>query len=211
MKQTQAYHLLVRGLASRRSDLLKDSVGKQLFFPPLGSFWQPSRSDLARCDAFILFSVAEFEHYFESVISSSLNFYLGIYQVYFLRHCEAGREYVDKLNKKIAELQRNNNANWKKISHFFEFVGMKKDSHFPDDYWDDIESIVSHRGHVAHNGTSVSVSQDRREIIRKIEVAMRRTRYFDEHYQSWCKMIESEALRLTAVNFEFSPPKASIA
>lgn len=150
--------------------------------------------------------VAELENYFELIIETAIEEYRRTYLIYFLRHSKAGDEYLEKISKKIGDLTKNNNANWSKISPYFEFIGMGKESHFPPYYWDDIESIVSHRGHIAHKGAGIRVSDDRRDIFRKIELTIKRTRHFDSHFNNWVASIEKERERLSNFTLNFSPP-----
>lgn len=210
MKNTAAFHGFMRGLAERRSALLKVEAGTILIYPPIGSIWEASKADIARCDAFILFFVAELEHYLEWILDSAAQSFEEIYRIYFLRHCNAGTDYIEKLVLKRKEIQRNNNANWKKISHFFEFFGMSKEQHFPSDYWDDIESVVSHRGHIAHNGARIRSENDRRDVIRKIELTIKRTKFFDEQFSKWKTIIDNEKSRLSSISLNFSPPLCHI-
>lgn len=206
MTYTAAFWGFIRGVAERRSALLKDTTARKLFYPSIGNEWNPSQAELARCDAFILFFVAELENYFELTIEAAIESYSETYQSYFLKKSRAGDDYISKIQSKKQELLKNNNANWKKISPHFEFVGMGKESHFPPYYWDDIESIVSHRGHVAHNGARLRVSDDRREIFRKIELTIKRTRYFDIHFKIWLEDIKAERTRVASLQLNFAPP-----
>lgn len=207
MKHTTAFHILMRGVAERRRALILADSGRSLIYPPAGNLWEPSKKDTARCDAFILFFVAEMEGYFETVLENSSDLYEECYRNYFLKHCEAGSKYIELLQAKKNAVGKNNNANWKKISHLFEFFGMGKESHFPTEFWNDIESIVSHRGHLAHNGARIRVEEDRRAIIKKIEFTIARTRHFDEFFCKWAQLVKQEIDRISLIDLKFNPPE----
>lgn len=209
-QQTKPFVTLLRGVAERRSTLLRVGSGKKLIYPPLGEIWNPTARETALCDAFILFFVAELESYFEGALDLCADAYLDIYASYFLKDCRAGNEYIGSINKKKNEISRNNNANWDKIAQHFEFFGMHKETHFPVDYWENIESIVSHRGHLAHNGARIKVAEDRRQIVQKIELTIKRTRHFDSHLFSWLSAIQVEKERLLISSLRFKPPSAHI-
>lgn len=204
MAHTVSFYGFLRGVSSRRSVLLLNE-SKEIFYPPRGSFWEPSKIDEAKCDAFILFFVAELEVYFEGILEDTLNIYKSIYSIYFLRHCGGGKDFITSISTKLTELSRNHNANWSKIKPYFEFVGMGKESHFPFSYWDDIESIVSHRGQLVHKGVGMSSNQDRRDIIYKIEVTIKRTRELDLKFKAWHNQLIEEKVRISASSFDFTP------
>lgn len=209
MKQTEAFYALLRGVAERRAALLFD-VERKLLYPPFGTVWSPGKKDLARCDAFILFFVAELEQYFEWTLEEIYSSYEQTLSVSFLKECRASSAYFEGIRARKAEIVRNNNANWERIGKFFEYVGMNKETHFPTDFWDDIEGIVKHRGHIAHNGAGIRSSDDRRDVIRKIEVTIKRLRHFDAHLQIWLNDIENERARIAGLTLVFLPPLVSI-
>lgn len=206
MDKTQAYYDFMRGVAERKRTLLLNGRAREYIYSPHGEIWEPSKMDLARCDAFILFFVVELEYYFERTIEKGLSTYRNIYSSYFLRNCTGGDQYILKISEVSKQLAKNHNANWSKISNFFVFLGMGKESHFPDYYWDDIETIVMHRGHLAHNGAMLRLAIDRRDIIRNIELTIKRTGHFDRHFQAWLNDTDKEYNRIKAINLEFRPP-----
>lgn len=206
MKHTNAFHVLMRGLAERRKALILKGGGRSLIYPQVGKQWDASSREIALCDAFILFFVAEMEGYFEAVLEKASELYEECYKIYFLKNCRAGDKFVEMIQSKRKDIQKNNNANWGRISHLFEFFGMGKESHFPTEYWNDMESVVSHRGHLAHNGARIKVEEDRRAIMKKIEITISRTRHFDEYFSIWSLAVEKEMDRISKIELKFSPP-----
>lgn len=210
MKHTSAYHNFMRGVSERRSTLLFREGTRSRIYPERGNDWVPSKRDLANSDAFILFFVAELEYYFEQIISSSLTAYKNVYTSYFLKNCQGGEQFIPKISEYTRQVAKNHNANWSKISSFFLFIGMGKDSHFPYDYWEDIDTIVAHRGHLAHNGARLRLSTDRRDLFRKIELTIKRTNHFDEFFKIWLDEINEEHKRVKILSLEFRPPQSLI-
>lgn len=202
---TDTFYELVRGVLNRRKAFLLNSKPREYIFPPRGQLWDASMKAEAMCDAFILFVVSELEDYFEGILRKIIQSYEDIYSCHMIKNCRASKDFVKMTRNKQKELDKNNNANWRKISHFFEFVGMKKETHFPQDFWDDIESIVNHRGTLAHNGISMSIAEDRRNVIHKIELTMQRLRIFDKKLYVWLKEIDEERNRLASINLSFVP------
>jgi hypothetical protein len=202
---TDIFYALVRGVLRRRKAFLLNSQPKEYIYPPRGQLWDASAKAESMCDAFILLVVSELEEYFEGVLRLAIQSYEDIYGSHVIKNCRASSEFIELIRKKKAELEKNNNANWSRISHFFEFVGMKKEVHFPQDFWDDIESVVKHRGDLAHNGTSMSIAEDRRNVIHKIELTMARLRIFDRQLYVWLNKIDEERDRLASINLSFAP------
>jgi hypothetical protein len=202
---TKHFHALLRGVASRRRTFILSPGSRSLIYPPRGKIWYATRNEEARCDAFILFFVSELEDYLEAIIDVGIKSYEDMYAIHVIKNCRASSEYLREIQKKKGDLAKNNNANWSRISHFFEFIGMKKEIHFPLDFWDDIETIVKHRGDVAHNGAILTIMEDRRNVINKIELTLVKLRRFDEQFNSWINQMHKELRRLNRVSLAFAP------
>lgn len=149
--------------------------------------------------------VSELEDYLEEVITAGIKSYEDMYKINVIKNCRASSGYPNEIQKKKRDLEKNNNANWSRISHFFEFIGMKKEIHFPSDFWDDIETIVKHRGDLAHNGAVLKILEDRRNVIHKIELTLVRIRRFDEQFNSWINQMGGELTRLKLMSLAFAP------
>lgn len=204
-KSTGHYGKLMRGIAQRRRVFLFLPDTRTLIYPARGTLWEPSVHEEGMCDAFVMFVVSELEEYFEGIIGDGIEAYSRLYLSHVLRKCSASKDFVESISRKKVELSRNNNANWSRISHFFEFLGLRKEVHFPPDFWDDIESIVKHRGDLAHNGTSIQIVEDRRNIIAKIETTLERVRLFDQALKAWLVILDEELLRSMQNSLDFSP------
>ncbi|MBC07392.1 MAG: hypothetical protein CMO10_13990 [Thalassospira sp.] len=157
------------------------------------------------CDAFILFTVSELEAYLEGILRDSIELYENMAHESILKKCGAFSDFGEKFNKKKEALTKNNNANWSRISHFFTFIGLSRDAHFPQDFWDDVEIIVKHRGDLAHNGVSMKIIEDRRNVIQKAEEVIRKVRIFDLSLHAWILSMRSEVARLGGLSLKFEP------
>ncbi|WP_282027001.1 hypothetical protein [Limimaricola cinnabarinus] len=202
---TSHYHSYMRGIASRRKTFLLRDGGRDLIYPARGEIWEPSDAHAAMCDAFILFAVSELEAYFEGILRDGIDVYERMLLGSVLKKCGAIKDFGEKFTKKKSELSKNNNANWIRISHFFDFVGFAKEVHFPADFWDDVDVVVKHRGDVAHNGVSLKIVEDRRNIILRIEEVTRKIRSFDVQFQAWIISMQSEVTRLGSFSLSFQP------
>lgn len=202
---TWHYHIYVRGISSRRRSFLMRDGTRELIYPSRGSIWEPKKAEEAMCDAFILFAVAELETYFEGVLQESFDVYESMLRGSVLKNYGAVSDFGDKIRKKKEELTKNNNANWKKISHLFDFVGFKKEVHFPADFWDDVDVVVKHRGDLAHNGTSLRIVEDRRNVIFHVEKVTRKIRLFDIQFHAWVNLMKLEVARIGGLSLRFQP------
>jgi hypothetical protein len=203
--QSEHFRKFIRGIAKRRRVFLIKENSRELIYPVSGTVWEPTNSENSKCDAFIFFTVAELEEYFEGILGDAMTAYRTLFLEYVLRNCSASKDFIEHMNKKQQELSRNNNANWARISHLFEFIGLSRESKFPAAFWDDVDSIVKHRGDVAHNGNSIQISEDRRNIIAKIENTLNRLQIFDRAFHEWTNNMNEEILRVQELQLEFSP------
>ncbi|MCX2562996.1 hypothetical protein [Acetobacter thailandicus] len=205
-ENTEFYNLFCSGISERKRALIFKDGEDDYFFPPLGNEWDADFVENTKCDAFILFFVAELENYFESIIEAFMKRYEGTFKGYFLKNCSAGEGYILAIQSKIRDISKNHNTNWQKISPLFSFIGMSKERHFPQDYWDEVDNIVSHRGHVAHNGMHLRVETDRRIFISQIKTIIDKTNQFDKKVFEWLSSVDIEMERLSALsNLSFSP------
>jgi hypothetical protein len=204
MRHSSSYWRLKRQLAKRRRDLLRLPGTNSLLYPDLGTAWFPSDREQALCDAFIVFTVAELETYFEAVLGVALDFYQNGLHALGLAECAAGTGYVEKIVGQRQTLSKNNNANWSRIRPQFEFVGLTV-SRFPPDMWDDIESIVSLRGDAVHNSLGVRTVQDPRLTIRSVQTALRKIGLFDRDFVNWSGRMQGETDRLKSSSLKFIP------
>lgn len=208
-RHTSQYHVLLRQVAKRRRDLLR-SGPSQLLFPPLGQNWTPSDRELALCDAFIVFFVAELETYFESVIDTSLNLFEDGFRASSFSDCGAASEFVGKIVAKRKQWARNNNTNWSRTSEYWDFVGLSK-SKFPTNLWDYVEQVAKDRGDIAHNSLGVRVIIDPRLTFAAINNLMRDLAMFDRDFNIWQEAGDAELARLGSVYARFVPGLGMIA
>lgn len=194
-ENTLHYKGFSSGISKRRQALLRNENG-EYFFPRLGTEWNPDFIEKTKCDAFILFFVAELENYLEEIIEECIKIYRDAYKKYFLKNCQAGNDYIKSLNRKLEDVKKNHNANWGRVEHLFSFIGMKKEEHFPENYWDKIEDVVKHRGEIAHKGMYLRKETDRRILIEKIDKIEDDTNEFDKRIFSWINSIKNEIERI---------------
>ncbi len=203
MSYSEHFKKFNRGVARRRWIFLKN--GDQLIFPKRGEIWNPSVEDLAKCDAFIVFFVAELEFYFEEIIKDALEDYKNGLLCCFLKNCKTFDDVIKNIKEKKSDVDKNHNANWTKISHLFEFVGLTKDAHFPEYFWDEIQTITSHRGDLAHKSSTLQIVVDRRILMDLIVRTIKRVKDFDKEYCAWRSEIHLVMEFLSQKNSKFSP------
>lgn len=194
-ENTLHYKGFSSGISKRRQALLRNENG-EYFFPRLGTEWNPDFIETTKCDAFILFFVAELENYLEGIIKECITIYRDAYEKYFLKDCQAGKDYMKSSRDKLEDVNKNHNANWEKVRHLFSFIGMKKEAHFPKNYWDKIDGVVKHRGHIAHKGMYLRQETDRRILIKTIDEIEDDTNEFDKRIFSWLNSINDEIERI---------------
>jgi len=206
VEHTDFYGSFTSGVFQRRKALILQDDEKTNLFPDLGQEWNATFVENTKCDAFILFFVAELENYLENIIEEFIARYESTFKKYFLKECLAGDTYIPSIKEKLIDIKKNHNANWKKISPLFSFIGMSKESHFPQDYWDRIDQIVGHRGHIAHKGIHIQVDMDRRLLIDQIDIIITETGKFDRKVFQWFTSVDAEIYRISALSgLSFSP------
>jgi hypothetical protein len=201
-------HVLARQVAKRRRDLLRGG-GRLLMYPPLGQAWSPDDAQATMAEAFTVLFVAELETYFEWVVETALEVFELSLSASGAGECGGATPYVERIREKQQSLVKNNNANWSKVSHFFEFVGLKKSS-FPNDFWDDVELIVRERGNIVHKSLGLRVVSDPRLVLAKVESTFRKLRLFDRDFVFWLSVRRSELTRLSNIHLKFQPGLGSL-
>lgn len=203
-RHSDAFRRLQRQVARRRRDFLRGPHGRNLIFPAPGTVWYPSPRENAQCEAFVVLFVAELETYWEAVVNEALDMYRSIFSASMLKDCEASTVYFDKIREKRDQWQKNNNANWKKIEHYFSFIGLNK-SKFPNDLWDNVEAIVVQRGDIVHNSLGIRNVNDPRNVLGKVASVVGALALFDRDFVHWMKRAQSELSRLSEVHARFLP------
>ena len=209
MPNSRSFRSLSRQVAKRRRDLLRGG-GKSVFYPPIGQAWSPTDAQAAFSEAFIVLFVAELETYFEWVIEAALAVLEASLSASGATQCRGATSYIGKIVEKRQQLTKNNNANWSKIDHFFEFIGIDK-SQFPRDFWDDVEIIVRDRGNIVHKSLGLRAVSDPRIVLQKVELAFRKLRIFDRDFAFWLAVRQRELERLRLIQLTFQPALGTIA
>ncbi len=208
-RHSSAFIALTKQVAQRRRVFLRHPTGRALIYPPVGTIWDPSKLEMAKCEAFIVFFVAELETYWEHVVDTALGVYEKRLKASSLIDCKAGESFLQALNTKRDKWARNNNANWSRIEEHFLFIGLDE-SKFPTNLWDSIEDVVARRGEIVHNSLGVRSVTDPRLTLEKIAFIVARLAVFDRDFELWRECSEAELVRLSSVFLSFLPGAGSI-
>lgn len=210
MRYSAPLYQLRRQIARRRRDLLRGECGRSLIYPQAGSAWFPSQRQSALCESFVVLFVAELETYWEYIVQAGLDAYQGRFLKSGLQKCKAGEGYIKAIQEKRKQFEKNNNANWTRIGHNFEFIGFKE-TMFPNAIWDHIDAIVKRRGDIVHNSGGIRVAVDPRSTIAHIEHVINMLGIFDRDFHLWLSNWRQDQARLSSSCLDFIPGLGSIA